>query len=90
LIINATSAGLRPDDPLPFDLTRVRHPAGVYDMIYNPPQTRLLEAATAQGVPNANGLSMLVHQGARALTIWSGVSVPVDAMRTAARRALGL
>jgi shikimate dehydrogenase len=90
LIINATSAGLRPDDPLPFDLTRVRHPAGVYDMIYNPPQTRLLAAAAAQGVPHANGLSMLVHQGARSLAIWSGVSVPVDAMRTAARRALGL
>lgn len=90
LIINATSAGLRPDDPLPFDLAHVRRPAGVYDMIYNPPQTRLLAAAAARGLPHANGLSMLVHQGARALEIWSGSSVPVDAMRTAARRALGL
>ena len=90
LIINATSAGLRPDDPLPFDVTRLRHPAGVYDMIYNPPQTRLLSAAAAHGIPHANGLSMLVHQGARALAIWSGVSIPVDAMRAAARRALGL
>lgn len=90
LIINATSAGLRAEDPLPFDLSTVRHAAGVYDMIYNPPQTQLLAAAAARGIPTANGLSMLVHQGARALEIWSGVSVPVSAMRTAARRALGL
>ena len=90
LIINATSAGLRPDDPPPFDLALARHPAGVYDMIYNPPRTPLLTAAAARGIPGANGLSMLVHQGARALEIWSETSVPVHAMRLAARQALGL
>ncbi|MCC6414424.1 MAG: shikimate dehydrogenase [Opitutaceae bacterium] len=73
LVINATSAGLRADDPAPVDLARLPRPAGVYDMIYNPPLTPLLRAARDLGLPQANGLAMLVHQGAKALEIWSGV-----------------
>jgi shikimate dehydrogenase len=72
LVINATSSGLKPDDPAPIDLGRLSRPAAVYDMIYNPPQTPLLRQATELGLPGANGLSMLVHQGAKALEIWSG------------------
>ena len=91
LVINATSAGLKASDPLPVDLaafaSRAR-PAGVYDMIYNPPETPLLAQARALGIPAANGLSMLVHQGARALEIWSDSPVPVDAMRTAVHSAM--
>jgi len=91
LVINATSAGLKPTDPLPIDLTALAahaRPAGVYDMIYNPPETPLLAQARALGIPAANGLSMLVHQGVRALEIWSEAAVPVDAMRTAVRAAM--
>jgi shikimate dehydrogenase len=88
LVINATSAGLRPDDPPPIDLARLPRPAGVYDMIYNPPDTPLLRQASRLGVPCANGLSMLVHQGARSLEIWTGAKVPVAAMMSAARAAL--
>jgi shikimate dehydrogenase len=85
LVINATSAGLRDSDPAPFDLARLgRRPAGVFDMIYNPPQTRLLAQAAALGLPAANGLAMLVHQGARALEIWTGRPPPVGPMRRAA------
>jgi shikimate dehydrogenase len=86
LVINATSAGLKPTDPLPLDLTALvarARPAGVYDMIYNPPETALLAQARALGLPTANGLSMLVHQGARALQIWSDAAVPVPAMHAA-------
>ena len=88
VLINATSAGLRPDDPAPIDLQRL--PAGlkVFDMIYNPPQTALLKQAVALGLPAANGLSMLVHQGARSLEIWTGQSAPVSVMMDAARAAL--
>ncbi len=89
LVINATSAGLRPDDPPPIDLPRLPRPAGVYDMIYTPAKTALLRQAAALGVPHADGLSMLVHQGVRSLEIWSGASVPVAAMQRAARQALG-
>lgn len=88
LIVNATSAGLRSDDAPPLDLTRVPRPAGVYDMIYNPPQTPLLAQAASLKLPHANGLSMLVHQGVRALEIWSGTAVPVETMRSAALAAL--
>ncbi|HUF82880.1 MAG TPA: shikimate dehydrogenase [Burkholderiales bacterium] len=89
LVINATSAGLKEADPIPLDLTRAPHPVGVYDMIYNPPVTPLLVQARTLGIPHANGLSMLVHQGARALEIWTGRPVPVEAMRKAAHAALG-
>ena len=59
-------------------------------MIYNPPQTRLLRAAAALGLPQANGLSMLVHQGAKSLEIWSSVPAAQTAptMSAAARAAL--
>jgi shikimate dehydrogenase len=73
LVINATSAGLRDSDPVPIDLSRLPRPAGVFDMIYNPPRTGLLRQAEALGLPCANGLAMLVHQGAKALEIWSDV-----------------
>ncbi len=88
-VINATSAGLKPSDAPPADLAALPSPRGVYDMIYNPPETALLAEARARRLPAANGLSMLVHQGARALELWTGTTVPVDAMKRAARAAMG-
>ncbi len=92
LVVNATSAGLKPTDPLPVDLAALPRPAAVFDMIYNPPQTALLRAAAGLGLPHAHGLAMLVHQGAKALEIWSGVPAPQTApvMSAAAHAALGL
>jgi shikimate dehydrogenase len=84
LLINATSSGLRPDEAPPVDLARWPRPACVFDMIYNPPRPPLLQAAAALGIRHANGLAMLVHQGARALALWSGTVVPADEMRRAA------
>ncbi|HWL16080.1 MAG TPA: shikimate dehydrogenase [Opitutus sp.] len=91
LVVNATSAGLRDTDPMPVNLDALPTPAGVYDMIYNPPETTLLRAAKTLGLPCANGLSMLVHQGAKALEIWSGTPADVNApiMAAAVRTALG-
>ncbi len=90
LVINATSLGLRAGDPAPIHLAALPRPAGVYDMIYNPPQTALLRAAEKLGVPHANGLAMLVHQGAKSLEIWSGLPAAESApiMAAAARAAL--
>ena len=91
LVINATSAGLKPGDPLPLDMNALlahARPAGVFDMIYNPAETPLLAQARALGLPAANGLSMLVHQGARALQIWSKATVPVPVMHAAVTAAL--
>ena len=89
LVVNATSAGLKAEDPLPIDLDAVPSPRAVYDMIYNPAETALLAAARKRGIAAANGLSMLVHQGARALEIWTGETVPVAAMSQAANAAMG-
>jgi shikimate dehydrogenase len=88
LVINATSAGLKAGDAPPLDLARVPSPLGVYDMIYNPPRTALLQQASRLQLPAANGLSMLVHQGVRALELWSAARVPVEVMRSAAFAAL--
>ncbi len=87
IVINATSAGLHAADPAPIDLPRLPRPACVFDMIYNPPRTPLLRAAEALGLPAANGLAMLVHQGAKALEIWSGVpaTTTASAMHAALR-----
>ena len=92
LVVNATSAGLRPTDAPPADLTALPNVAAVFDMIYNPPQTPLLRQAAFLGLPHANGLAMLVHQGAKSLEHWSGIPAAQTAptMAAAARAALGL
>lgn len=92
IVINATSAGLRPADAPPIELAALPRPAAVYDMIYNPPQTPLLRRASELGIPHAHGLSMLVHQGAKALEIWTDLPAAQTSpvMSTAARAALNL
>jgi shikimate dehydrogenase len=85
IIINSTSLGMHEDaSPLPVDvLARFDPDTFVYDMIYNPSQTRLLCQALAIGLRAANGLSMLLHQGALAFTLWTGLPAPLDIMRNA-------
>jgi len=85
LLINATSLGLKPADALPLDLARfpLRQARAVYDAIYRPSVTALLHAAQAAGCQTANGLGMLLHQGAKAFEIWTGRPAPVAVMRRA-------
>jgi len=90
LVINATSLGLKADEGSPLDLAKIPRPAHVYDMIYRPPQTALLRQAALLGLPFANGLSMLVHQGARSLELWTGENAPVKVMHQAVRAASSL
>jgi shikimate dehydrogenase len=77
---------------VPIDLATLPRPVAVFDMIYNPPQTALLRAAADRGLPHANGLAMLVHQGAKSLEHWSGIPAGQTAptMAAAARAARGL
>lgn len=88
LALNATSAGLRPEDPLPFDADRfdLRQVAAVYDMIYRPVETAFLKAARSAGCRTANGLGMLLYQGAAALELWTGRDAPIGVMREALQR----
>ena len=72
------------------DLEALRPATVVYDLIYTPRPTLLLEQAAARGCPVLDGLEMLVGQGAAALRLWSGqAEVPVAAMRRAALAQLG-
>ena len=84
-VLNATSLGLQPTDSLPFDEQRfsLTRTAAVYDMIYRPAETPLLRAAKAAGCRIANGLGMLLYQGAKALEIWTGQPAPLSTMRRA-------
>jgi shikimate dehydrogenase len=85
LILNATSLGLKPDDVLPLDEKQfsLKQTRAVYDMIYRPVETKLLAAAKKSGCKTANGLGMLLHQGAKAFEIWTGKPAPLDVMRKA-------
>lgn len=85
LIINATSLGLKPEDPSPLDESKfsLKQTRTVYDMIYRPAETKLLNAAKKAKCKTANGLGMLLHQGAKAFEIWTGKTAPLKEMRAA-------
>jgi shikimate dehydrogenase len=85
LVLNSTSLGLKPGDGSPLDEAKfpLRRARAVYDMIYRPAETPLLRAAKAAGCKTANGLGMLLYQGAKALEIWTGQPAPVEVMRAA-------
>ena len=85
LLLNATSLGLKPEDGSPLDEKQfsLKQTRAVYDMIYKPAETKLLVAAKVAGCKTANGIGMLVHQGAKAFEIWTGQSAPVAVMRRA-------
>ena len=85
LLLNATSLGLKADDSSPLDEKQfsLKQTRAVYDMIYDPAETKLLAAAKAAGCKTANGLGMLLHQGAKAFEIWTGKPAPLAVMRRA-------
>lgn len=90
LVLNATSLGLKTEDASPlnekeFSLKQTR---AVYDMIYRPAETKLLQAAKKSGCQTANGLGMLLHQGAKAFEIWTGKTAPLDVMRRALEKTI--
>lgn len=88
LVLNATSLGLKATDGLPFDPAqfRLQRSTTAYDMIYRPAETPFLAEARRQGCRVANGLGMLLYQGARALELWSGRPAPVEVMRSALKK----
>ncbi len=79
--IQCTSLGLKPDDPPPFDLALLPASIRIYDTIYK--KTPIFRECERRGIPCANGLAMLLHQGARSLEIWTRRPAPVEAMRKA-------
>ncbi|MGC6565222.1 MAG: shikimate dehydrogenase [Akkermansiaceae bacterium] len=88
LIVNTTSVGLKSTDPTPFPSSWIEPHHLVYDTIYNPERTKLLREAEMQGARTANGLSLLIHQGALSLEYWLGREAPVETMRAGVTDAL--
>lgn len=83
VVINATSLGMKPEDALPLPVEGLTQRHVVYDAIYSPPETALLRAAKERGAKVANGLSMLIHQGALSFVCWLGTKPDVAVMRGA-------
>jgi shikimate dehydrogenase len=88
IIINCTSIGMREGDPRLLDPGILHAGQTVFDIVYNR-ETELLLDARAAGAAALDGVMMLVHQGARALEIWTGKRAPVKVMERAVRDALG-
>ena len=88
LLVNATTVGMQGgpaehDLPLDVDLALLPRDALVYDLVYRPRRTPLLNAAADLGLETLDGLSMLVWQGAESLRTWTGLEPPADVMRAA-------
>jgi shikimate dehydrogenase len=80
ILVNATSIGLTSDvSPIPAEI--LPPDLLVLDLIYA--QTRLLRDAAAAGATTADGELMLLHQGAAAFTLWTGIAAPIDVMQAA-------
>jgi shikimate dehydrogenase len=80
LIINATPVGMFPDidDTITPLQSSFHKDQIVFDLVYNPAQTKLLRTANISGAVTLDGLKMLVYQAARSFELWTGEELPVD------------
>ena len=85
LLVNASSLGLRADDPSPLPSAAIPTSLRVFDTVYRASgqPTALIAAARAAGAQTVGGLSLLLHQGALSFEHWFGGPAPIDAMRRA-------
>lgn len=82
LIVNTTPLGMTPNtesSPLPENLSLPTN-AFVYDLVYNPRETKLVRDARAQGLNASTGLGMLIEQAALAFETWTGHNPPRDVL----------
>ncbi len=88
LVVQCTPVGMKAGESSPLPAAQFRAGQRAFDLIYHRPQTPFMAAAQAGGARAANGLGMLLHQGARAFEIWTGTAPQVDAMRQALEKAV--
>jgi shikimate dehydrogenase len=84
ILVNATSIGMSPDKdntPIPSEL--LIPGVTVFDIVYNPSPTKLLQEAKVAGAQTIDGMEMLVQQGAVSFEKWTGVKAPLNVMRQA-------
>ena len=92
LLINATPIGMKPTDPCLINEELLHPHMMVYDLVYNPAQTKLLAMARARGAKPVNGLKMLFYQGVLAFQHWAEMQLPdkvKDRMWAALQKASG-
>ncbi len=89
LVVNCTSIGLKPEDSPVLGEKVFHSKLLVYDTIYRPEKTKFLECAEKTGARGVNGLSMLLHEGALAFSLWNHCDAPIEAMREALWTAAG-
>lgn len=83
LVIQATPVGMKVEDQSLLGPEAFRRGQRAFDLVYHHARTVFMKAAAAGGADVSNGLGMLLHQGAKAFHIWTGVEPPVDVMRRA-------
>jgi len=89
ILINSTSVGMSSQKSETIVTSSMMHSdLVVFDIVYNPMNTRLLMEAKKAGSKTIDGVMMLVHQGAEAFRIWTGKTPPVDIMEKAVREKL--
>jgi shikimate dehydrogenase len=83
LLINATPIGMKDTECCLVEEKLLQRNLLVCDLIYNPPETKLLVLAKKVGAQVCNGLGMLLYQGALSFKLWTGKEAPVEIMREA-------
>jgi len=85
LIINTTPLGMTPNidqSPLPENLSLSKH-TKIYDLVYNPRETKLVRDARSQGLQATTGLGMLIEQAALGFELWTGKKLSSEIFRNA-------
>lgn len=80
ILINATPIGMKASDPCLVPAPMLHKNLFVYDVIYNPAETKLLADAKKAGAKTSNGLGMLLNQGMLSFEIWTGKTAPKEIM----------
>ena len=89
VFVNTTTLGMHPNTGTTIATAEDLHPdLTVFDIVYNPLETRLLKEAKAAGAKTVSGVMMLVYQGAEAFKLWTGTEPPVELMKKAVMEAL--
>ena len=89
LIVNTTPIGMTPNtyqSPLPENTSFSKH-TKIYDLVYNPHETKLVKDARAQGLAATTGLGMLIEQAALSFEIWTGRDPSREIMRSSIEQA---
>ena len=81
LVVNATPLGMQPDTRMPLREDQLHKEMTVFDLVYTPPVTPLIEAARAKGCTTITGSEMFIEQAREQFYLYFGIDVPIKTMR---------